>query len=268
MEKSILFQGKSIHFKVEGSGPVLVFLHGFLEDISMWNYHSEVLSKEYQVICVDLPGHGETEQWSATHTMEFMAETVLQVLNAEGIDKCVMIGHSMGGYTTLAFAELYPEKLLGFGLFHSHSLSDSEKAKENRDRTIEIVNKEKFGFISQFIPSLYAEENRSRLKVEIEHQIQMAKNMPKESITAALAGMKLRPMRLDVVVLSENPVLFILGKQDSRIPLESVLAQAATPNVSQINILGHSGHMGWQEESETTAIAINGFMKLCLHRVS
>jgi len=100
-------------------------------------------------------------------------------------------------------------------------------------------------------------------KKEIDYQIDMANKMNPQGITAALLGMKERPMRLDIVALSPVPVLFILGKQDSRIPLEKALAQAATADVAQINVFGNAGHMAWQEETEKTGAALDGFMKLC-----
>ena len=164
----------------------------------------------------------------------------------------------------LAFAEKYADILLGFGLFHSHTLADNEEAKKNRERTIKVIESEKGSFINQFIPSLYAKENQERLKAEINHQIEMANKMNPKGITAALAGMKERSMQLDTLIFSKVPVLFILGKQDSRIPLEKAMAQASTASVSQINIFANAGHMSWQEEPEKTTAALCGFMGLCL----
>ncbi|MCK5775326.1 MAG: alpha/beta hydrolase [Bacteroidales bacterium] len=263
MEKSIQYLKKSIFYKIEGEGDTLVLLHGFMEDMNMWQHHIDKLSENYQVLAIDLPGHGKSELLSNSHSMDLMADIVKYILDFEKISRTVVIGHSMGGYATLAFAEKYPDSLIGFGLFHSHTLADKDEAKKNRDRMVKVVENDKMAFINQFIPSLYAEENRVRLKNEIEYQIDMANKMNPQGITAALLGMKDRPMRLDIVALSEVPVLFILGKQDSRIPLEKALAQAATADVAQINVFGNAGHMAWQEESEKTVAAVDGFMKLC-----
>lgn len=264
MNKTISFQSKSIHYQIIGEGITIVLLHGFMEDISMWKDHIKILAKQYQVLAIDLPGHGQSEVIAEVHSMELMADLTIHILQLENIEKCVLIGHSMGGYASLAFAEKYPDKLLGFGLFHSHTMGDTEEAKRNRERTIEVVKNEKGGFINQFIPSLFAEENRVKFQNEINHQIKLADEMNPMGITAALAGMKDRPMRLNIVAFSPVPVLFILGKFDSRIPLEMVLAQAVAPNCSQINILGNSGHMGWLEEKEISIAAIEGFVIMCL----
>lgn len=263
MEKQIQYKHKTINYKSEGKGETLVLIHGFMEDLGMWDKHAEELSKSYQVITIDLPGHGKTEIFGASHPMGLLADVVFEVLQAEQVNKCVMVGHSLGGYATLAFADKYPEKLIGFGLFHSHSLEDTEEVKKNRERTIEMINSKKASFINQFIPSLYAKANREKLKTEINHQIDIANKMDPKGITAALEGMKSRPMRLDVLAFSKVPVLFIFGKKDSRIALDQALAQAATASLAQVTILGNSGHMGWLEESSKTIEAIKGFMSFC-----
>jgi len=264
MTKKVEYRNKSIHYRVEGKGTTVVFLHGFMENLHMWDQHSEELSKEYQVICIDLPGHGQSDTWSDNHGMMFSTDSVHAVLQAEQVEKCIMIGHSMGGYISLAFAERYPNKLNGFGLFHSHPMSDNDKAKKDRERTIEIIKADKGSFINQFIPSLYAEENRDKFKTQIHQQIELANSMNPKGIIAALNGMKERNMRLDVVAFAEVPVLFILGKHDDRIPLNQALAQAAAAQLSEVIILGKSGHMGWLEETNKTISAIDGFIRLCL----
>lgn len=263
MKKQISYQNQKINYKIEGKGRALVLLHGFMEDLEMWSRHSEELSNQYQVLSIDLPGHGETGIWSDNHVMGFMAKMVGHVLDTEKIDSCVMIGHSMGGYVTLAFADKYPERLHGFGLFHSHAMADSEEAKKDRDRTIEIIKQQKAGFIHQFIPSLFAEENRILFEKEIAQLVASANQMNPQGIIAAISGMKERTMRLDVVAFSEIPVLFILGKQDSRIALDHALAQASTARLAQISILGNSGHMGWLEDCNKTIAAMKGFMIFC-----
>ncbi len=263
MESKIGYLGKTIFYRVEGEGETVVFLHGFMEDVSMWDAFVKSISLNYQVITIDIPGHGKSDNIDIVHSMELMADIVKEVLFKENETKCVLIGHSLGGYITLAFAEKYPNMLKGFGLFHSHTLADTPEAKINRERTIALVRKEKMGFINQFIPSLFAKENRVLLKAKIDHQIALANKMQSEGIIAALAGMKDRPLRIDVVAESKVPVLFILGKQDERIPFEKAMAQAATSSMVQINILANSGHMAWLEEQAESIAIVNGFVGLC-----
>ncbi len=263
MKKEYQLNGKNVHYKISGRGETLVLLHGYLESLEMWSEHQEFLSDKYQVISIDLPGHGLTDNFGDIHTMSFMAEVVYEILQDEKVEKCVMVGHSMGGYTTLAFAKKYPQMLNGFGLFHSHASADTDVAKRNRERTIEIIKQDKGQFINEFIPSLFAPDNVEKFADQIEIQMKMANAMPKESVIAAMAGMKERSSTVDILMDSKVPVLFISGKHDSRIPLEKTLAQAALPTISQILILGDAGHMSWAEEEQKTITALDGFMQLC-----
>lgn len=259
MTREIDLRGKKVRISDNGKGPAIVLLHGFLEDLSMWEYFSAKLSATYRVIAIDLPGFGGSDALGRKHSMEKMAVRVNEVLEYLSIQTCVMIGHSMGGYVTLAFAGAYPGKLSGFGLFHSHALADSPEAKENRDRAIAVVNSDHGKYIFNFFPDLFAEENVDHFRDEIVAlQREAAKTHPR-AIIAALAGMRDRQSKLDVLINSRVPVLFILGKHDSRIPFQTTLAQVALPPVSEILILDNVGHMGFLEASEMTLKALEGF---------
>ncbi|HSG68690.1 MAG TPA: alpha/beta hydrolase [Bacteroidales bacterium] len=262
MIRDIDLEGKKVRISDNGKGPTLVLLHGFLEDLSMWEYFSATLSTKYRVIAIDLPGFGGTEALGKKHSMKNMAGLVKEVIDYLSIDSCVMIGHSMGGYVTLAFAGAYPEKLAGFGLFHSHALADSPEARENRDRAIAVVNSDHGKYIFNFFPALFAEENIDLFSDEIVALQRSASKTHPRSIVAALAGMRDRESTIDVLINTKVPVLFILGKNDSRIPFQATLAQASLPPVSQILVLDKVGHMGFLEAQEATVKFIDGFAEM------
>ena len=153
---NISFKGKNESFsRISDKGKPIVFLHGFTESQKIWKHFVKALSNEFRVITIDLPGHGKSECIGDVHTMELQADVVHTVLKKEGIRRCIMTGHSMGGYVTLAFARKYPGKLKGFCIFHSHCFADSPEDRENRDRTIEVVSNDKFGFLTNFIANLF-----------------------------------------------------------------------------------------------------------------
>jgi len=259
MNNSIKYKNTSVNYTDEGKGKVLVLLHGFLESLEIWNDFSNELSKDFRVITIDLLGHGKTGDIDKIHTMEMMAEAVKFVLDTLKIDKCTMVGHSMGGSVTLAFAEMFPEQLNGFGLFHSTAYDDSPEVKINRNRMIEAVNNNHIGFINSFIPNLFPPETVNNFTDKIINLQRLAGSMHKDSINAAINGMKLRRNRLDVISNSKVPVLFIIGKKDSRQPFEKVLPQIAASNNSTVIILGNVGHMGHIESPKETIYAIKTF---------
>ncbi len=266
MEKTINYLGKRINFSDSGKGNALILLHGFLESGMIWKDFTKILSSEFRIIAIDLPGHGKSENLKPVHTMELFADVIKAVLDHLQIKQCVMIGHSMGGYATLAFAEKYPLDLKGIGLFHSSAASDTPEAKANRDRTIQAVSKDHIGFIRQFIPDLFAPENRKHFQNEIEELGKSASSMNKESIIAAIEGMKSRTDKFELLKRAEFPVLFISGKKDKRISVNSILEQAALPDRCEVQILGGVGHMGYIEAKNETLAIVRNFADKCLRQ--
>lgn len=253
----------SVHYQIKGSGPAIVLLHGFMESLEMWHPFLPSLTKDFSVVMIDLPGHGKSKCFDDVHSMPLMAEQVKKVLAKENISHCTMIGHSMGGYVSLAFGKSYPEYLNGLVLFHSHPDKDTEEAKRNRERTIEIVKKDKAGFISNFVRSLYHEPNRDKLKYKIERQQEIAKKMKPEGIIAALKGMKDRESTVGFLEETNIPVLFIIGKQDSRANHERLLKHIGRPAHSEALILDQVGHMGFHEAEHVTLNTIHSFALKC-----
>ena len=126
---NFLYKNTSVHFTISGKGSAIVLLHGFLENNTMWNEITKVLSKRNKVICIDLLGHGKTENHGYIHTMEDQAEMVKAVLNHLHLRKYIIIGHSMGGYIALAYSKLFPQNIKGLCLMNSTALPDSEEKK-------------------------------------------------------------------------------------------------------------------------------------------
>jgi pimeloyl-ACP methyl ester carboxylesterase len=172
-----------------------------------------------------------------------------------------MVGHSMGGYTTLEFARQFPDMIKGFVLFHSHASADTEEARENRRRTINIVKLDKAGFIKEFIPDLFAEENDEKFADEIVALQKSAAETPPQGIIAALEAMRDRSGKIELLLNAQVPVLFIAGKEDKRIPVQNVMAQAILPKHAEVLILGNVGHMGFIEARNETLDMLKCFVR-------
>jgi pimeloyl-ACP methyl ester carboxylesterase len=263
MNRTVLFKGKRISYDSAGNGNAIVLLHGFIESMRIWNDFVSRLSTEFKVISIDLPGHGDSEVIADVHTMPLMAEVVNAVMENAGISRAVIAGHSMGGYVSLAFGELFPEKVDGIILFHSQAAPDSDEAKVNRQRTIKIVEQNRAGFIKQFIPDLFDQRFVSNYQDSVKFLIEEASRMTPSGIIAAIAGMRDRKGGLDFLKVATFPFLFIVGKQDSRIPCKLVIDQAVIPSHAEILILDKVGHMGYIEAPEVTFQAIRHFALKC-----
>ncbi len=260
---NIRYNNTDISYNEAGQGNTLVLLHGFTESQSIWDGFVTKLSDVFRVVTVDLPGHGQSGCLKEIHTMEAMAGCVKAVLDHLHINQCVMIGHSLGGYVSLAYARLYPEQIKGLGLFHSTATADSEEAKETRDKAIVAIKQNHKNFLFQFIPSLFSPENREKMKPLAEALILAARDMTSQAIVAAQEGMKLRPDSRDILQNATFPVLFIAGKKDSRIPVESISPQMALPRRAYSLILEDVGHMGWAEAPEATRNMVRFFTETC-----
>jgi pimeloyl-ACP methyl ester carboxylesterase len=261
MQKTIEINRNKIHYSDQGSGKTIVLLHGFLESLDMWNEFTNTLSKDFRVVCIDLPGHGQSSVYNGDLSMTNMAEWVKSILDHLKINSCIMVGHSMGGYVTLEFAEQYPAMLNGIVLFHSHATADTEEVRENRRRTINIVKLNKGGFIKQFIPDLFADKNIVRFQSEIEALQVSAAHTRADAIISALEAMRDRSSKIELLLNTKIPVLFIAGKEDPRIPVQNVMAQAILPEHSEVLILGGVGHMGFIEARSKTLGMLNCFAR-------
>ncbi|MBK7030270.1 MAG: alpha/beta hydrolase [Bacteroidales bacterium] len=268
MKKELEIDGKKISYYEQGSGSTIVLLHGFIESGQIWNSFAARLAEQFKVVVIDLPGHGESEVLAEVHSMDLMADIVNKVLLQEGIVAAVVVGHSMGGYVALEFARKYPEQLKGIVLFHSQASPDSEEARENRRRTINIVRQNRAGFIKQFIPDLFDQRYVGNYQEEIAGLLEEASKMSPEGIIAAISGMKDRKGGLIFLMNTDKPVLFIIGKQDSRIPYSQVLAQAVIPAHSEVLLLDHVGHMGYIEAPQITLQAIRHFAMKCYESIA
>ncbi len=262
--KYLLIQGKHIWYRVTGAGKPVVLLHGFAEDSTVWKYQEEELSEKYQLIIPDLPGSGRSEM-TGDMSIEGMAECIYQLLCSElGNDApgVIMIGHSMGGYITLAFAEKYPAMLEALGLLHSTAYPDSNEKKIARQRSIEFIRKHgSYAFLQQSTPNLFAEVYRTKNAGSINSMIEQYKDFDPTALTSYYEAMIQRPDRTAVLRAFNKPVLFIAGKVDKAVPFEDSLRQFHLPQLSYIHMLENSAHMGMWEETGKTNTALTMFLQ-------
>ncbi|MBN2639298.1 MAG: alpha/beta hydrolase [Bacteroidales bacterium] len=259
MEKQITWNGKHIQYNIDGTGPAIVLLHPYLADHHVWDELTETFKDKFTIISTDLPGFGQSDVFGEIHSMSFMADAVKAVLDEENITKAIIVGHSMGGYVTMAFAEQFPDILNGLVLFHSHAGSDSPEAQQNRLRSIEVVKNGHKNYINKFIPDLFAEENREILAPTINALCKKAEQITPEGIAAALKGMAERKDYRQLLKEINIPVLFVVGKKDSRIPLEFITKQMQLPKDSEAVIIDNTGHMGQFESPDKIFPVLESF---------
>ena len=260
MTKYALFKEGKIRYTDTGKGRVVVFLHGFLESKEMWRFYHTHLPKHIRSVCVDLPGHGKSDNFGYNHSMELMAESVRAVLKKEGIRKCIIVGHSMGGYAGIAFSEMYPDMMRGLIMYFSSASADTNERKANRNRAIKLVKQDHLSFIRNSIPMLFAEHNRSKYRKSIAKLVKRSSGMGSQSIIAALEGMRDRDDREIILKFAPFPVSYIIGDLDPVLPVKVLEKQSKIPQNGETTILINTGHMGFIENKKEAFLAVKKFV--------
>jgi pimeloyl-ACP methyl ester carboxylesterase len=234
----------------------IVLLHGFGEDCTVWNPLKAALQPEYQVVT---PDYSEADKFE---TMDEYADWLHTQLLLDEVVKCALIGHSMGGYIALAFAEKYPQMLTGLGVFHSTSYADTDERKVKRLEIIETIRQHGSGaFLKTFVPTMYADSFVEAHPEQIEAHLTAVADLSAGALVTAMEAMRTRPSRAEVLKKAAWPVLFIIGMRDKSIPAQDLIEQARWPAESYQLVLEEVGHMGMVEAPEACLAAIRQFLE-------
>lgn len=226
----------------------------------MWDSIAKNLPKSIDPICIDLPGHGQSDSLAYVHRMEEFAECCDALMTHLGKRKVILFGHSMGGYVALAFADLFPDLVSGICLMNSTAKNDNPQKKKDRLRAKELVKQNHKSFIRLAIPGLFRFKNRIAFRTELNEVKRLALKTPKQGILAAIEGMRLRPNREILLKSPPYPILFIIGKKDPVIPFDSYASQVQLSEKIEALVLEESGHMSHIEEREKCEESIRKFV--------
>lgn len=248
MEKQILLNGHGVAYDALGAGKsTLVFAHGFGEDRRVFSDFIQPLTSRFKVFNIDIAGVGGSDVLPE-YSMAYMAGVIHAVAQAEGLSKFVLVGHSMGGYVALEYAERYGESLSGLCLFHSHPFEDNGEKKEGRRKSMEFVERNgSRQYVRQLITHLFSEDFKSSNPEVVERQISRACEFPPETIIGCLGAMLERKDKTHILKEASFPVMSVLGKEDQTLPFEMGMRQTHLAPISKVKILEKAGHMGMLE---------------------
>jgi pimeloyl-ACP methyl ester carboxylesterase len=233
----------------------LVLLHGHGVNDSIWDSIDASINEYYTVVRPNI------SLFTFCKTIEEYADELHRFLTSSVIEKFTLIGHSMGGYIALAFAEKYPEMLEGFGLFHSTAYADDEAKKHQRNQTIDMLRN--YGtetFIKNTAANMFGERFKELYPDKIKEHILRFGKLPAEALITGINAMRDRKDRTAVLAAMPFPVLFIIGMQDKILPFESCISLSEYPKQSYPFILAEAGHMGMVERPDASARMISWYM--------
>lgn len=252
---TITYQDKEIYYRKAGVGSPVMLVHGFGEDGNVWQNLTEELQKDYELVVPDLPGSGKSEMLQGERFLTDYAAVLEAIATQEfGKESFTMIGHSMGGYITLAYAEEYKNRLNAFGLFHSSAYADSEEKKDIRRKGIAFIHREGGkAFNEKTVPNMFAPQTKETHPELVQDLLNLANNISDAALIQYYEAMIARPDHTTVLKNTALPVLFIIGRHDQAIPMQAMLEQSHIPAHSEVHILEESGHMGmWEEEAKAS----------------
>ena len=255
------YKNAKISYSDQGKGTTVVLIHGFLENSTMWDKITPELIKRNRVITVDLLGHGKSDCLGYVHSMELFSETIKAVLKHLKIRKYILVGHSLGGYISLAFAKINPSKIKGLCLLNSTSNEDSKDRKKLRTRANKMVQNNFESMVKMSISNLFHQKKISNFKEEIEAIKKDALQTSIQGYIAAQEGMKLRQNTNAFLSESTFKKLLIIGEKDPVLDFETSLKEAKNTN-SEI-VIFPDGHMSHIENKNELITTLKGFIKNC-----
>ncbi|MEI9919028.1 MAG: alpha/beta hydrolase [Bacteroidota bacterium] len=250
----------SIYHRTIGEGKPVVLLHGFCESNQIWGVFANLIAQKSQVIIPDLPGFGSSKLPSTQISIDSVADILWQWLDSISVKDPIIVGHSLGGYVSLAMTNQRPDSVSGFSLFHSTAKADSSEKKANRDKTIAFVNKNGVApYIDTFVPGLFFNKEHPTMK----DVYAIAHSTPAPTLVAYAAAMRDRPERRKILDDFDKPILIIAGEKDEIIPLDTLMDQAIQLRKGRLSILSDTGHMGMLESTNRCVEIVTQFIGSC-----
>lgn len=241
-----------LHFQEAGQGTPLILLHAFPLSSDLWRPQIETLSSNFRVIAPDLPGFGASPDFDGDPSVDHIANAVMALIEHLGIKEPVILGGlSMGGYTALAFARLFPESLRALILCDTRAEADTPEGKANRDKLIALVGNEGGGaVIEQMAPKLLGETSKNSRPEVVETAAQLGKAQTDLAIANALRALRDRPASLDLLPQIQVPTLVIVGDEDGITPLDAAQTLANNIPNAKLEVIPQAGHLSNIEQPE------------------
>lgn len=263
MQKFITAKGIPIHINITGNGnKLLIFLHGFLETQYIWDEFAPLFDKDHQVLTLDLPGHGLTGFNPIENSMDFCADVIFETMKLLSFEKASFIGHSMGGYVAIRFAQKYADKCESIALINSGPFADSQEKKSDRLREIEVIKAGKILSLTALsIPKMFAESNLKKFSSKIDEIIEITEVHDPSGIISSIKGLMSRDDSLEFLKSLQIPALMVAGERDRFINIDKIeYLKEELPNFKFV-ILKESGHIAFIEEKDKVELLLRDFFE-------
>lgn len=251
-----------IYYEKKGRGPAVVLLHGLPCNHTIWNNLVAKLSDQYTFILPDFPGAGDSPERPEGFLLKDIAVELKTILDKENIAEAIIAGHSMGGYTAMAFAKLFPEKTKAVSLIHSSAAADTEEKKQIRRKSIAMIQKgdaEKQAFAKALVRQLFAKSFVQEHPDIVEEAVRMGNRPSAQSLVNYYQALMEREDNTPLLSSVSFPFQWILGAEDSATILEDTLPLTSQAAINDICVYPGCGHMGMLEMPEQLQADLHRF---------
>ncbi|MBU8908787.1 alpha/beta fold hydrolase [Desertibacillus haloalkaliphilus] len=200
-----------LHYERQGTGEPLLLLHGFLSNNRVYDKVLSALTANYDVIAIDLPGHGKSP-YSGEKTIYDYADKVINLLDNLQVKQATWIGHSMGGYITMAAVEKYESYVKRAAFVYSSPIADSTQERQERNEHVEMIKTQGLqAFIQKRIPAYFSFQADPQ---DLEEAFRHAEEATVEGAIAATYAMKNRPDQVEMINRAKVPLFFLTANKD------------------------------------------------------
>ncbi len=251
--------GVRIDVDVTGSGEQsIVLLAGFPLSREIWDDATQRLAPACRVVRPDLRGMGKSAVSDGPYLMESLAGDVAAVLDALGVERATLVGHSLGGYVALAFARMFMERLNALALVSSRLAADPPAQAKDRERLAErlLLEEEPDALVSAYATRLVSSETREQRPEIIDRVSEIIRGIDPRGAAAMLRGMAARSASDDIAPEIGVPVLVLTGALDDIVTYGEARGIAAAFSRGTLVVARHSGHLPMMEEPSFTAVAL------------
>ncbi len=253
---TLLVNGLNLAYTRRGKGNLLMLVHGYPLDSSIWNDLIPLLENDFDLILPDLRGFGQSTTILSGYTLLDMADDLAGLLDHLGIEKTILAGHSMGGYISLAFARKYPQRVSGLALIASQAGIDTPEGKERRYKTAAEVDEKGVGSVADAMTPKLSDETGVRTFVR-----ELIGRQSRQAVMGALKAMAEREDSISILSAFEFPLVLIHGDSDQLISIERAKDIVSVKPSARLFELKGAGHMPMMESPQQVADGLRHFVR-------
>ena len=232
------------------NAPVIILIHGFPLNKSMWDKQVDVLIENCRVIAYDVRGHGNSDAGTDDFSIELFTNDLIALMDALKIETAMLCGLSMGGYIALNAMIRFPNRFNALILCDTNCVADTPDAAEKRMKSIESIQEKGLEqYAIESLKNLFAPESFVTNKEKIASIKEMIMKTSVQSLSSTLTALSKRKETCTGLASIRIPVLILVGKEDKITSPDTAQLMQKSIKGSILKIIEHAGHLSNIENS-------------------